>query len=106
MKQPIKPMFMQTSETLIRPDCRVVIPAFVLVFVAMSAATCAQTTGYAQETDQAQAVEKTEREVELETQLAACRAEVEELKTPPQLEDDAYIQNIDTLQQRIEEATK
>lgn len=105
MQQPIKPMFMQTQDTLVRPNCRFAILSFVLTFVVLVAVTCLQNS-HAQETVVAEE-EKSERVVELEESLAACKAELAELQNPPPpVEDNEYIQNIDALQQRIEEATK
>ena len=47
---------------------------------------------------------KTERELQLEADLSACQTELEALKTPPVLEEDnAYIESIEDLQQRIQQ---
>ncbi len=44
------------------------------------------------------------REAELEAELAECKAEVERLKNPPAVSNDEYMQKIQHLQQRINEA--
>ena len=51
--------------------------------------------------------EKTEREVRLERELAECRAEVAVLRlppVPPPEEEGAYLQSLEDLEQRIEQA--
>lgn len=49
----------------------------------------------------------TPREVELSSQLSDCRSELAELKRPPvQQQDGSYIQSIEDLQQRIEDASR
>ena len=46
------------------------------------------------------------REIQLEAELASCQAELAELKRPVPESDEAYLQTIEQMQQRIEENLK